>query len=73
MPEHITELSDGEIDAVAGGWFFGDIQSNIAVVGQNATSSQYAGNFAGGGGNVQFNIQKAENENDAYVKQVNVD
>jgi len=73
MSERITELFHDEIDAVAGGWFFGDVQSNIAVVGQNAQSFQGASNTAFGGGNLQFNIQAAENENDAYVKQVNVD
>ena len=75
MPEHITELSRDEIDAVSGGLFFGfgDVQSNVALVGQNATSSQWASNGALGGGNFQLNLQSAENTNKAFVGQLNLD
>jgi len=76
MFEQITDLSHDEIEAVSGGnWFFPgfESQNNSAFVYQNATSSQYASNGAFGGGNLQLNIQKAENTNYALVKQENSD
>jgi len=75
MFEQITELSHDEIEAVSGGWYFPGFgsQNNNAYVYQNATSSQYASNGAFGGGNLQLNIQKAENSNYALVKQENSD
>ncbi len=76
MPEHITELSHDEIEAVSGGghgWFFSDSQSNFASVSQNAQSFQGASNFAYGYGNVQANVQVATNTNIATVIQNNFD
>ena len=74
MSEHVTELSRDEIDAVSGGLILFPVfrsQSNAALVGQNATSSQWASNGALGGGNVQLNVQTAQNTNSALVGQGN--
>ncbi len=74
MPEHITELSYDEVDAVSGGnWFFASqSQNNFASVGQNAQSWQAASNFAAYGvGNVQANVQVATNTNNLVLIQTN--
>ena len=74
MSEQITELSRDEIDAVSGGLILFPVfqsQSNTALVYQNATSSQWASNGALGGGNVQLNVQTANNANGALVGQGN--
>ncbi len=75
MPEHITELSRDEIDAVSGGrWFFAsESQSNLGGISQNAQSFQGASNYAAGFGNIQANVQVATNTNIATIIQNNFD